>query len=54
MNVMETKEINNVSEIIQGCNEAMINYALTEDMRLVRMVLFIIQTRAILNTYVAL
>lgn len=40
MNVMETKEINNVSEMIQGCNEAMINYALTEDMRLVRMVTF--------------
>lgn len=37
---METKEISNVSEMIQGCNEAMINYALTEDMRLIRMVTF--------------
>lgn len=37
---MKIKEMNNVSEMIQGCNEAVVNYALTDNMKLVHMVTF--------------
>lgn len=37
---MEIKDVSSVSEMIQGCNEAMVSYALTNDMKLIRIVTF--------------